>query len=87
MAVTGGWRPLSVQIVNSFGQGKCTFDRQKFGNFKNLWPCLSKLTDFENWEIDHFQQDLLYVDISYKFTEASRGVTRGGPGVPVTPPW
>ena len=27
MAVMGGWRPLSGEIANSFGQGKCTFNR------------------------------------------------------------
>ena len=44
--LTGIWNPLiSAQIVNSFGQGKCTFDCQS-GNFKKLchWqPCLTKL--------------------------------------------
>ena len=33
MAVVKVWKPLSGQIVNSFGQGKCTFDCQS-GNFK-----------------------------------------------------
>ena len=33
--LTGIWKPLiSTQIVNSFGQGKCTFDCQS-GNLKN----------------------------------------------------
>ena len=33
--ITGIWNPLiSAQIVNSFGQGKCTFDCQS-GNLKN----------------------------------------------------
>ena len=33
--LTGIWNPLiSAQIVNSFGQGKCTFDCQS-GNLKN----------------------------------------------------
>ena len=33
--LTGKWNPLiSGQIVNSFGQGKCTFDCQS-GNLKN----------------------------------------------------
>ena len=44
--LTGIWNPLiSAQIVNSFGQGKCTFDCQS-GNLKKLclWqPCLNKL--------------------------------------------
>ena len=35
-----------------------------------LWqPCLNKLMHVENWNTDHFQR-YLYVDISYKFTEA-----------------
>ena len=33
MAVMGVWKPLSGQIVRSFGQRKCTFDYQS-GNFK-----------------------------------------------------
>ena len=34
--LTGSWNPLiSAQIVNSFGQGKCTFDCQS-GNLKKL---------------------------------------------------
>ena len=54
--LTGIWNPLiSAQIVNSFGQGKCTFDCQS-GNLKN-------------YASDHLQH-YLYVDISYKFTLA-----------------
>ena len=34
MAVMGLWKPLSGQIVHSFGHGKCTFDCQS-ENFKN----------------------------------------------------
>ena len=70
--LTGIWNPLiSGQIVNSFGQGKCTFDCQS-GNLKKLclWqPCLNKLMHVENWNTDHLQH-YLYVDISYKFTLA-----------------
>ena len=70
--LTGIWNPLiSAQIVNSFGQGKCTFDCQS-GNLKKLclWqPCLNKLMHVENWNTDHLQH-YLYVDISYKFTLA-----------------
>ena len=33
MAVMGVWKPLSGQIVLSFGQGKCTFDCRS-RNFK-----------------------------------------------------
>ena len=44
--LTGIWNSLiSAQIVNSFRQGKCTFDCQS-GNLKKLclWqPCLNKL--------------------------------------------
>ena len=35
MAVVKVWKPLSGQIVNSFGQGKCTFDCQS-RNFKTM---------------------------------------------------
>ena len=59
---------ISGQIVNLFGQGRCTFDCQS-GTFKNLFlwqPCLNKLMHVENWETDQLQRDL-YVDISYKF--------------------
>ena len=66
------WNPLiSGQIVNSFGQGKCTFDCQS-GNFKNSssgCPCLNKVMHVENWETDQLQHDS-YVSISYKFTIA-----------------
>ena len=62
--LTGIWNPLiSGQIVNSFGQGKCTFDCQS-GNLKNLclWqPCLNKLMHVENWNTHHFQH-YLYVN-------------------------
>ena len=64
------WNPLIPgQIVNSFGQGKCTFDCQS-GNFKNYSSSnLNKVTHVENWETDQLQH-YLYVDISYKFTLA-----------------
>ena len=66
------WKPLIPgQIVNSFGQGKCTFDCQS-GNFKNSssgCPCLNKVMHVENWETDQLQHDS-YVSISYKFTLA-----------------
>ena len=66
------WNPLIPgQIVNSFGQGKCTFDCQS-GNLKNSssgCPCLNKVMHVENWETDQLQHDL-YVAISYKFTLA-----------------
>ena len=59
------WNPLiSGQIVNSFGQGKCTFDCQSA--FQKLFlsqTCLNKVMHVENWETDQLQHDL-YVDIS-----------------------
>ena len=63
------WNPLIFgEIVNSFGQGKCTFDWQ-FQKL-SLWrPCLKKVMHVENWETDQLQHEL-YVDISYKFTLA-----------------
>ena len=55
MAVMRGCRPSSGQIVNSFGQGKCTFNLKK--NYDCAWqPCLSRLTYVENLEtnqLDH----------------------------------
>ena len=61
--LSGMRNPLKCgQIVNSFGQGKCTFQKLF------LWqPCLNKLMHVENWGTDQLQHDL-YVDISYKFT-------------------
>ena len=69
--LTGIWNPLiSAQIVNSFGQGKCTFDCQS-GNLKNYASgnhvSTSSCMLIENWNNDHLQH-YLYVDISYKFT-------------------
>ena len=70
--LSGIWNWLiSGQIVNSFGQGKCTFDCQS-GNLKNYssgWPCLNKVMHVESWETNQLQHDL-NVDISYKFTLA-----------------
>ena len=63
------WNPLIPgQILNSFGQGKCTFDCQS-GNLKDYSSCLNKVMHVENWETDQLQHDL-YVDISHKFTLA-----------------
>ena len=70
--LSGIWKPLiPEQIVNLFGQGKCTFDCQS-GNFKNYssgWPCLNKVMHVESWETNQLQHDL-NVDISYKFSLA-----------------
>ena len=63
MPVMGVSMPSSIRIVNSFGQGKCTFE------WVTISGC-SKLTYVENWEtnhLDHSQNDF-YEDISYKFT-------------------
>ena len=67
--LSGIWNSLIVsgQIVNSFGQGKCTFDRQS-GNFKT-YSSGNHDELVENWETDQLQHDL-YVNISYKFTLA-----------------
>ena len=71
--LTAIWNTLiSAQIVNSFGQGKCTFDWQS-GNLKNYASGNHVSTGscmlIENWNTDHLQH-YLYVDISYKFTLA-----------------
>ena len=77
------WNPLiSGQIVNSFGQGKCTFDCQSA--FQKLFlsqTCLNKVMHVENWETDQLQHDL-YVDIStnsllhgYFFSHACSQIT------------
>ena len=69
--LSGIWNPLiSGQIVNSFGQGKCTFNWLLVWEFQKLFlwqPCFNKPMHVENWETDHLQPDL-YVDISNKFT-------------------
>ena len=63
--LSGNWNPLiSGQIVNSFGQGKCTFDCQSW-NFKNHVSTSSSMLRIE--KLINFN---LYVDISYKFTFA-----------------
>ena len=63
--LAGIWNPLiSGQIVNSFGQEKCTFDCQS-GNFKNY--ASGNHLSTSSWQTDHLQHDL-YADISYKFT-------------------
>ena len=71
--LTGIWNPLIfAHIVNSFGQGKCTFDCQSenlknyaSGNHVSTSSCML----IENWNTDHLQH-YFYVDISYKFTLA-----------------
>ena len=40
MAVMGSWRPLSGEIVNSFGQGKGTIAIwESLGISKTMWLC------------------------------------------------
>ena len=65
--LTGIWNPLiSGQIVNSFGQGKCTFDCQS-GNLKNYASGKHVSTSSCMLRIEIL---ITYVDISYKFTLA-----------------
>ena len=47
MAVVKVWKPLSGQIVNSFGQGKRTFDCLGISKLWLWQPCL-KLMHVEN---------------------------------------
>ena len=71
--LTGIWNALiSVQIVNSLGQGIKAYIWLPVWEFKKLclWhPCLNNLMHDENWNTDHLQH-YLYVDTSYKFTLA-----------------
>ena len=64
------WNPLiSEQIVDSFGQGKCTSVSLGIEKLCLWHPCLNKLVHVENWETYHLHHDL-YVDISYQFSLA-----------------
>ena len=59
--LTGIWNPLiSAQIVNSFGQGKCTFDCQA-GNLKNYASCNHVSTSSCMLRIVHWSPSTLLV--------------------------
>ena len=64
MPVMKGWMPFSGQIVNWFGQGKCTFDWLGISQF--IAVLSSHMLRMETNHLDHLQHDY-YVDISYKF--------------------
>ena len=59
--LTGIWNPLiSAQIVNSFGQGKCTFDFQS-GNLKTMPLATMSQQAHAFWELKHWSPSTLLV--------------------------
>ena len=59
--LTGIWNPLiSAQIVNSFGQGKCTFDFQS-GNLKTMPLATMSQQAHACWELKYWSPSTLLV--------------------------
>ena len=59
--LTGIWNPfISAQIVNSFGQGKCTFDCQS-GNLKTMPLATMSQQAHACWELKYWSPSTLLV--------------------------